>query len=129
MADQKEKPEEAILFPEVEINGINVKPWTFGKLFQLATILDSAITKLDAAGIDIEGLMQKDVISYTTIARMFAIMAEEVLEVIKISVDISQEDIEKLDMETGIKLAFTIFNQNKETIKNAFTSLGKNDKK
>ena len=127
MVDKKknpeEIPEEAILFPEVKIGDITVKPWTFGKLYELASILDRAITKLDAAGMDVDNLFNSDTIPYTTIARLFSIISSEILEVIDISIDLEREKIESLDMATGIKLAFTIFNQNKEVIKNAFASL------
>jgi len=119
------KPDETILFPETKIGEIIVKPWTFGKLFKLASILDTAISKLEAAGIDLEDLFKKEVITYTTIAKLFSLIADEILEVIYISVDLEKSDIEGLDMATGIKLAFTIFNQNKEVIKNAFSSLRK----
>ena len=121
--DKKEKPEEAILFPEVKIGDIVVKPWTFGKLFKLANILDTAISKLEDGGIDIEKVFSGDTIPYTLIAKLFSMISDEVFEVIKISVDMSEEELANLDMATGIKLAFTIFNQNKEAIKNAFTSL------
>ena len=121
--DKKEKPEEAILFPEVKIGDIVVKPWTFGKLFKLANILDTAISKLEDGGIDIEKVFSGDTIPYTLIAKLFSMISDEVFEVIKISVDMSEEELANLDMSTGIKLAFTIFNQNKEAIKNAFTSL------
>jgi len=121
--DKKEKPEEAILFSEVKVGNIVVKPWTFGKLFELAEILDNAITKVEAAGIDIEKIFSGDTIPYTFIAKLFSMISDEVLKVIKISVDMEEKEIADLDMATGIKLAFTIFNQNKEVIKNAFTSL------
>ena len=42
-----EKTDESILFPEVEIDGIVVKPWSFGMLFELAESLDRVIKRLE----------------------------------------------------------------------------------
>ena len=119
------KTEESILFPEVKVGDIVIKPWSFGKLFDLSLLLDKALTKLDESGADIEKALSESTISYLTIAKFFSLVSEEILDVISITLDKDKEEIKKLSMEDGIKTAFVIFNQNKEIIKNAFSSLTK----
>jgi len=119
------KTEESILFPEVKVGNIVIKPWSFGKLFDLSLLLDKALTKLDESGVDIEKALSESTISYLTIAKFFSLVSEEILDVISITLDKDKEEIKKLSMEDGIKTAFVIFNQNKEIIKNAFSSLTK----
>jgi hypothetical protein len=117
----EEKPEEAILFPEATIKGIKVKPWSFGKLFDISLALDRVVEKADERGI-IEKL-EDGTFNHIVMARLFTLAGPEVLEIISITVDKPIEDIKELSMEDGIKIAFTIFNQNKEKIKNALSPL------
>ncbi len=121
----KTKTEESILFPEQKVGNIIVKPWSFGKLFDLSVLLEKALTKLDANGIDIEKALSGTTISYVLIAKFFSLVSDEILDVISITLDKDKEEIKALSMEDGIKAAFIIFNQNKEIIKNAFSSLAK----
>jgi len=66
-------------------------------------------------------------VPYVLIARLFAIASIEVLHIISITVDVEEEEIRKLSMEDGIKIAMVIFQQNKETIKNALSPLLKKE--
>jgi hypothetical protein len=116
-----EKPEEAILFPEADVSGIRVKPWSFGKLFDISVALDRVIEKAEERGI-IEKL-EDGTFNHVVMARLFTLAGPEVLEIISITVDKTIEEIKELSMEDGVKLAFTIFMQNKEKIKNALSPL------
>ena len=121
MADEV-KPDESVLFPEANIDGVVVKPWSFGKLFDLSVLLETVLDKAEAKGIIAE-LNQGSVISYTTMAKLFAVASPEVLKIISTTIEKSEEEVRALPMTTGVKVAIAIFSQNKETIKNALSPL------
>uniref|UniRef100_A0A6M3IJN1 Uncharacterized protein n=1 Tax=viral metagenome TaxID=1070528 RepID=A0A6M3IJN1_9ZZZZ len=120
----KKKSDESVLFPDVRVGDIIVKPWTFGMLFELSEPLDRIITKVEDRGLDIE--FEKGILSYVTMAKLFTIASSEALEIICKTLDKPDEEVKELGMEDGIKIALIIYNQNKESIvsslKNAFSS-------
>lgn len=125
MSDEVEKTvksDEAILFPEANVDGVVVKPWSFGKLFDLSVMLDTVLEKAEKKGLVAE-LNSGTTVPYTTIAKLFAIASPEVLKIISITLGKSEDEVRELSMATGIKIAVTIFSQNKETIKNALSPL------
>lgn len=118
-----EKTDEGVLFPEVEIDGIVVKPWSFGMLFELAESLDRVIKRLE----DHPKLLEEvtdlgTTISYITIARLFALANDEVMSIICKTINKSEEEVIKFPMDTGIRIAMQIFQQNSSSIKNVWTS-------
>lgn len=117
----KNKSDEAILFSEIEIAGIKVKPWSFGKLFDLSSSLEIIIDKIEEKDIDLS-LMNNE-INLIDIVKVFNIAKQELLKIISITTDRAEEEIKELSMDDGVKLAFAIFTQNKDTIKNAFAPL------
>jgi hypothetical protein len=122
MTTEVTKTDEAVLFAEADINGIKVKPWSFGKLFDLSLLLESVLDKAEKKGV-VEELNKGGVVPYTTIAKLFTIASPEILKIITITTGKTEEEIRELDMTTGVKIATTIFTQNKETIKNALSLL------
>lgn len=118
---ETEKPEESILFPEAKVAGIIVKPWTFGKLFDISVSLDKILDKAEQKGI-VDKLEEGD-FSYVLMARVFTLAGPEILDIISITTDKTVDEIKELDMEDGIEIAFTIFRQNKEKIKNVLSPL------
>lgn len=127
----KKKSDESVLFPDVRVGDIIVKPWTFGMLFELSEPLDRIITKVEDRGLDIE--FEKGILSYVTMAKLFTIASSEALEIICKTLDKPDEEVKELGMEDGIKIALIIYNQNKESIvsslKNAFSSSPKEKNK
>jgi hypothetical protein len=118
---KKKKSEEEILFPDVKVSNIKVRPWSFGKLFDISVSLEKIIDKAEGKGL-IERL-EEGAFDPIVMARLFTLAGPEVLEIMSITVDKPIDDIKALDMEDGMKLAFTIFYQNKEKIKNALIPL------
>ena len=121
MADKKKKSDEEILFPDIKVGDLVIKPWSFGKLFDLSLLLDNIMVKAEARGIleDIDDGFLK----YTTMVKIFALSAPEILEIICITVDKDEDYVKSLSMTDGIKIALSIYNQNQEIIKNAFALL------
>lgn len=121
----KDKSETEIMFPDTTICGIKVKPWSFGKLFEFSSILNSVIKKIEDDKDMIDEFVKMSV-SYFTWVKLFTSAGPEILLIISMTVDKDTEEIKKLSMEDGIKLAIAIFQQNQNTIlssiKNAFGS-------
>jgi len=118
---KEEKSEEEILFPEVKVGSFVVKPWAFGKLFELSPSLELVLDKMGEKGISIDNLFQSEIIKYSTLARLFTIASSEVLKIIATTLDKTEEEIKDLDMADGIKIVTIIFKQNREVIKNALS--------
>jgi len=118
MKKEDKKSEEQILFPEAVVDGITVKPWSFGMMFKVAPLVDSIITKIEAKGIDLDS--DTLTLSWPVITKIFVCAADEIIKVISMTIEKPKEEIETFGMETGVSLALTIFRQNSQTIKNAF---------
>jgi hypothetical protein len=118
MKKEEKKPEEQILFPEADVDGVIVKPWSFGMLFKVAPLVDNIISNIEAKNIDLESATL--MISWPVLTKIFVCAASDILKVISMTVDISEEEVQNFPMEKGVKLALTIFRQNSQTIKNAF---------
>jgi hypothetical protein len=119
---EEEKNEEQILFPEAEVNGITIKPWTFGKLFKVSGMLEKIINKVENKKLD--DIFSKDFVSYVELATLFTtLLSEEMLEIIAITLEKPKEEVESFDVGTGVEIAVVIFHQNKSIIKNALAPL------
>lgn len=117
----EEVVEEETLFPEAKVGDITIKPWSFGKLFELSKLLTDVLDKADSKGVTKLLDSSNDFISYTTMARLFSIASPEVLKIMQMTLDKTEEEVRDFSMEDGVKIAFIIFKQNRETIKNALT--------
>ena len=115
----KKKTDEEIMFPEVTVAGYKVKPWSFGMLFEISPMLDSVLSTLETKDIDVDS----GFLSYTTIARLFAVASPQILDIIAITLDVDVNEVKNLSMEDGVKIAFTIYQQNSTVLKNVIRSL------
>jgi hypothetical protein len=111
--------EEAVLFPEITVDNIIVKPWSFGMLFDISSDLEEILNKMENTDLLEKLNNTKGFIPYTLIARIFTIASPHVLRIISLTVGKPEEEIRLLSMETGMKIAMVIYNQNKQTILNS----------
>ena len=112
--------EEQILFPEhkVEADGKEyvIKPWTFGQLVKVNPILEKVLDKLESKGtkIDLENfdvLMMKD-IYLAAIPQVTALLIE--------SLDITEDDINKMSITGALSLLMGVFAANVESFRSFF---------
>jgi len=108
------RPDTEILFPEVVIGDIVIKPWSFGILFDISTLLEEVLNEVEKKNITLD----EGFISYVTMARLFTVANTQVLKIMSITLDIPEEKIRSLPMADGIKIASTIARQNWTIIKN-----------
>ena len=117
----KKKSDEEILFPEQKIAGISVRPWSFGELFLIADPLERVLDKIVDSGmsdilVDENGEFQLD---YFSIARLFTLASQELLDIISETLGIEKEKVEALSATDGIAIVLLMFQQNKEMLVNA----------
>jgi hypothetical protein len=122
MSEEQKKTDEEILFPNVEVCGITIKPWNFGKLFEISPSLESIIDKAEAKGI-VEEFYNSDILRYTTIAKLFLLASNDLMKIICITTGVEEEKVKSLSIEDGTKIILTIYNQNSELVKNALSPL------
>jgi len=118
----KKKSDEEILFSQVSIDGITVKPFSFGVLFDVSGLLDSVIDKAEKKGL-IDEITKSGNLSYIHMVKLFTLASDEVLKIIAIVTGKTTDEIKALSVSDGIKIAYVIFIQNKEILKNALSSL------
>jgi len=117
----EEKSEERVLFPEAVVGKYTIKPWSFGKLFEISGYLSNVLDKIDEKGI--ADKLEEGFITYLTMVRLFSVASSEMLFIMSTTMDIEIDEIKEFSMEEGVKIALIIYDQNKETIKNALKPL------
>ena len=120
MTDIK-KTDDEILFPEAKVGDIVIKPWSFGILFDISTMLEHILDRMDEKKIIVDPIA--GFISYFDMLKIFTLANQEVLQIISLTVEKDVEEIKKLGMEDGIKIAMIIYKQNSTTLKNVLSSL------
>ena len=112
--------DEELLFPSVVIKGIEIKPWSFGMLFEIGTRLDHILDKIEIRKISFSAFTT-GVLSYMDMTRLFTLASSDLLEIIALTINKPVDDVKELDMATGVEIAYTIYRQNSTVIKNALT--------
>lgn len=123
--NEKEKESiksDALLFSEIEIAGIKIKPWSFGQLFKVSELLGKVLDNIESKGLSLDSITD-DGLKASNILRLFTIASAELLEIISVTTGMPIEDIEKLDMLDGVSIFITIAKQNWNTVKNVLTPL------
>jgi len=115
--------EENILFPESSIEGITIKPWSFGMLFELSSDLEEILNKMESVNLIEKLEKSKGIIPYTLVVKIFTIASPHVLKIISRTVGKTEDEVKSLSMETGVKIAIVIYNQNKQTILNSIKNV------
>jgi len=119
--EEIKKTDEEIIFPEAKVGEITIKPWSFGILFKISTMLETVLDKMDDKKIFVDPVA--GFISYFDMLRVFTIANKEVKTIIAITVGKPEEDIEMLSIEDGVKIAMIIYKQNSTILKNVVSSL------
>lgn len=120
MTDKEKTPEE-ILFPEAKVGDIVIKPWSFGKLFEVSLALEKVLDKAEKKKIDLNDI--DSIFEYATMARIFTLASKELLDIIALTIDKKPAEIKELSMEEGLAITLIIAKQNWATIKNVLSPL------
>jgi len=129
MSDKEENVDEstkndALLFDEIDIDGVKIKQWSLGKLFDVSEYLEKILDKLDSKGLSIDNVLKSGV-SADLITRLMVTLAasDEILNIISITIDKDIAEVRDMSMEKGIALIVGIAQQNIDTLKNVLTPL------
>lgn len=119
--EKSKRSDEEILFPEAEVAGIKIRPWSFGILFDIAPSLESVLSKATDKGLlqKLEDELSNRMLNYVTIAHLFTLASSDLLDIITHTLNIPKEEIKALGMTDGMKIVSIIYSQNREIIKNA----------
>ena len=102
-----------ILFPEKEVDGYKVRPWSLGMVEELAPCLERITLVLIKEGITLDNA-EKEVLKITMKA------LPEVKTVLSITLKEDIEKVKELPMDTVVALLLTIITQNITYLKNSF---------
>ena len=122
MTKKRSVPEEEVLFPDLKIGDVICRPWSFKKLFQIANILDRILTELEKDSL-LKLFDEFGNIIPSTVTRLIFRHQKEIFEIISATIDKPVEWVEELSAEEGLQFAITVFQQNRESIKNVFAPL------
>lgn len=118
-----EKTDQEVLFPEVEVGGVKVRPWTLKQFFGLLPVFMRMAEVLKEKGVELdqfEGLKDDS----EGVQKLFAVLSNlsdavpEINEVIARTIERTVEEVEKMEFDRSISIALVIIIQNAERIKN-----------
>ena len=116
--EETTKPEELILFPEIEIEGYVIKPWSYGQLVAISGDIQKIIDSFKEDDVSL------DEITYTFIGSLFLKFSNELLNIVSLTLEVDKKEIEDIrPFDKVFRIINVIYLQNKETIKNVLSSL------
>jgi hypothetical protein len=129
--------DEQILFPDVEVEGYTIRPWTLAQAVALAPTLGALveISKESGVGEVLLGFMdlldpgqggakdafakaQKEVIS--VLPRLIPKFLPHAPKILSVSLEVSAEEIGKMDLGKATVLLLSVVSQNVDYLKNFF---------
>ena len=121
---EEEKKETEVLFPEVEVYGVKVRPWTFEQFMKIIPLLKSAYVLFKEKSIQWENVEKaldaKDpgLLVETGMIDVFSDLMPRLPEFIALSLSLDRDEIVKWDFGKVFSVAFVIISQNAGRIKN-----------
>jgi hypothetical protein len=113
MPEEAKKSESEILFPEIEVEGIKIKPWSFGQLADVSPALRRMSAEAGLAGVTIENIESRPM-------DIGLIMMAEAPEVVARTIGMPLVDVRAWPIEKSVPVFMAIVMQNLERIKNFF---------
>lgn len=121
MEEKSKVNEEAILFPEEEIAGFKVRPWTLGSVVALAPTIQALVAMCRQHGITAENYEEK---INEKFIEVILDTVPHLPKLISVTVKISIEQAEEITLPNTVKLLVGIIRQNGAYLKNAFARVG-----
>jgi hypothetical protein len=122
MPDEEEKNDAQILVPDIEVAGVKVRPWTMKQFFAMAPITMRIIQTLEAkeGGLSNFDALMKGEAKPETILQILADLGPFVPEIISKTIDMPEEEVERMEFDKAMSIALVITIQNVEKLKNLF---------
>lgn len=109
------KDEVAVLLSEIEVGGHKIKPWSFGKFKKVYPTLIGVIPTLK--NLDLKNV--EDVMGEKGLEAIGGILPA-IGPMIATTLDVSEEEVDGMDLDRIALIGLTIIAQNLSTIKNSF---------
>jgi hypothetical protein len=109
----EEKDEIKTLFPEIDIEGVKLRPWTFGQFVEMGPILHQIVMAARNTGMKPEELEDR-------IPELILITSPFIPEIVAKTTGLSQDEIKSWPPDKGIAVLLGIMTQNTERLKNLF---------
>ncbi len=113
--EKPKKDEVAALLSEVEIGGYKIKPWSFGKFKKVYPTLTGVIPALK----NLDFKKPQDVMGEKGMEAIGEILPA-IGPMIATTLDVSEEEVDGMDLDRIALIGLTIIAQNLGTIKNSF---------
>lgn len=112
------KSEEEILFPELEVDGFTIRPWTLGKLRKVNPCIERILAKLEGKGIKLTLNNVEE-----NLWDLYIAAVDEIITILSISLDVEEKKLEDIPIPQAIRLIFLVYKQNEDSIKNVSSLL------
>lgn len=112
----------ASLLAEEEIEGYKLKPWTIKQLLQVMPILKGLVEKLKGMGVTLDNFGDLvEAQGLMGIAEVVNLILPQLPEFLAVSLRISKEEAEDIDIGLALNLAVKVLVLNMEHLKNSFS--------
>ncbi|MCK9597688.1 MAG: hypothetical protein M0R06_01530 [Sphaerochaeta sp.] len=118
--DQDGKDEQGILFPEIEVEGLILRPWSFGQLANMGPVLQKVMAEAKNCGFTPKDFDEGEEIDLEKFANLLLTVAPLVPEIVAKTTMLSRSEIDNWDPDKGVKVFLAILTQNMDKIKNSF---------
>ncbi len=108
-----EKSEIDLLFPEVEVEGVKVRPWSLGQVVDLAPVLAAIAKGMKEQGITLENIEAR-------IDDLVLLLIPHAAKIICVSTRLKEEEIREWPINRAALVVMAIIERNVEHIKNSF---------
>lgn len=106
----------------MQIDDIEIRPWTHGQLLKLLPTLENIISQIEEKDLTIEKIMSLQKNSKELVHIVFQFLPF-LTPIVSITIDVSEEEIEKWDFDKVAKIGLAIIVENVVKLK-AFVTMG-----
>jgi hypothetical protein len=117
---QKEKSEQEILFPEIEVEGVTLRPCSFGQLANMGPVLQKVMVEAKNCGFTQKDFDNDQEIDLEKFANLLLVVAPLIPEIVAKTTMLPKSEIDNWDLDKGVKVFLAIMTQNMDKIKNSF---------
>ena len=110
----KKQDEISLLVQDTIIGGYTVRQWSLGQIVELAPIWDRIFKRAKETGFQFDG---------DNISELLLLINPDVIEIIKITLRISDDETAAMPGEDGLAIILAIVNKNFSYLKNLFGPL------
>ena len=118
---KEKKSEQEILFPDIEVEGITVRPWSFGQLAYMGPTLHKIMLEAQKCGFTADDFSDKTKeLDMIKVSSLIMLVSPFVPEMVSMTTGIKRTEVESWPPEKGVAVFLTILSQNADKLKNLY---------